>query len=126
MWMRDIRVSLSLGELQAGWTNIDWSGLCPSGNVQLTGRSDKVQQRQKRRCFPIRFAYLQNELLAVKNRLQQINNELAEIDTTYRDEERAFVELGGVFERDYTEELIILEVATVSALYPSFVRWRIF
>jgi hypothetical protein len=29
------------------------------------------------------------------------------------------VELGGVFERDYTEELIILDVATVSALYPS-------
>jgi len=34
------------------------------------------------------------------------------------------VELGGVFERDYTEELIILEVATASALYPSFVRCR--
>jgi hypothetical protein len=28
-------------------------------------------------------------------------------------------QLGGVFERDYTEELIVLDVATVSALYPS-------
>ena len=38
------------------------------------------------------------------------------------------VEIGGVFERDYTEELIVLEVATASALYPSLygVRWRIF
>jgi hypothetical protein len=36
------------------------------------------------------------------------------------------VDIGGVFEREYTEELIILEVATASALYPSFVRWRIF